>query len=221
MAMGCWGECWEECPPIQISASSSRYPPAKWPLPRLPRLHPTCSLDKAPWSLSPKSVWVFALFVPRVITLYWIEQQWRWRQGRRIITHQMNDSLLWWEWYNSAAEQGMASTRELPAWVAASNGTPRSSRPGSTPPPSYIKKGLENDRSVSYWHIQWLDQMESLFFLWNTRRAHVCAQKRDVCKCMHTHAHFLSTQRYKARIVMMGGGVILLSSVVFTLVICK
>lgn len=50
MAMGCWGECWEECPAIQISASSSRYPPAKWPLPRLPRLHPTCSLDKAPWS---------------------------------------------------------------------------------------------------------------------------------------------------------------------------
>lgn len=62
--------------------------------------------------------------------------------------------------------------------------------------------------------------------------AHSVAQTRwSLCSCSPTHTNtlaytrmrplFLITQQYKARIMMTGGGVMLLSSIVFTLVICK
>lgn len=76
------------------------------------------------------------------------------------------------------------------------------------------------------------DQMESLFCLSNTHgctHVHVCLHKNvthanahiHTYTQTHMHALFLPTLQYNARITMTVGGVILLSSVVFTLVICK
>lgn len=50
---------------------------------------------------------------------------------------------------------------------------------------------------------------------------HVFLNMANMQNLTHMHAVFLPTQQHKARIMMTGGGVIPLSSVVFTLVICK
>lgn len=154
MPGGCREGRWEEW---TLNLSQLLLLETKWPLLQLPRSFPA-----APWiqlsdpgELITKSAWVFTLFVPHLITvLNWQSMEVNVGEEDHHSTHECV-RLLWWEWYYSVREVNGFSWG-LPAWAAASNWTPRCSPPGHTPQRSCFKKGLQNDRSISYWRIQGL-----------------------------------------------------------------